>query len=56
MKKFLLLILNYLNGNFAYQNYLKHQKKNHPNQNPLSKKNFLREMQKLKWQKINRCC
>lgn len=56
MKKFLRLIRDYLNGNFAYQNYVEHCKKNHGAEKILDKKSFLRDCQKRKWQKINRCC
>ncbi len=63
MKKFLFkigyfisLLHNHLNGNFAYHNYLSHQQKNHPQKQPLSKKEFLRSQEKMKWQKVNRCC
>ncbi len=54
--KFLLLLRDYLSGNFAYQNYCERHKKNHPNEKILDKKTFLRDAQKAKWKKINRCC
>lgn len=54
--KFLKLLRSYLNGDFAYENYLKHQQQNHSNFPPLNKKDFLAAQQKNKWNKINRCC
>jgi len=54
MKKFLLLIYEYLNGDFAYKKYLQHHKKNHPGAKSLNKEEFLRE--KLRKKTINRCC
>ncbi len=57
MKKFLnflKLILQSLNGDFAYENYLKtHFAKDHK---VLSKKEFLLKRQEEKWKKVNRCC
>lgn len=57
MKKihnFFCLIFDYLNGNFAYKNYLEHQQKNHPKKTVLSKKKFLQE--RVETKKISRCC
>jgi uncharacterized short protein YbdD (DUF466 family) len=56
MRKFLRLIYDYLNGNFAYQNYVEHQQRSHSDEQVLDKKSFLRDKEKRKWQKINRCC
>ena len=61
MKKFFQLLRDYINGDFAYTKYLEHHQKNHSQQNPLDKKSldkksFLRERQRCKWEKINRCC
>jgi uncharacterized short protein YbdD (DUF466 family) len=47
---------NYIDGNFAYENYLQHHRKNHPDQKPLDKKSFFTAQQKNKFSKINRCC
>jgi uncharacterized short protein YbdD (DUF466 family) len=58
MKKFfafLSLIKKSLNGDFAYENYLKHAKI-HPDEKPLSKKEFLLQRQRDKAKKVNRCC
>ncbi len=53
---FLRLVKSYLNGDFAYQNYLTHHHKNHPNQPTLNKKEFILKQQREKWSKVNRCC
>jgi len=53
---FLKLLKSYINGDFAYKNYLQHHAKEHPNSTPLSKKDFFAAQQKHKWTKINRCC
>ncbi len=50
------LLQDYLNGDFAYNNYLKHHQINHPKQKPLDKRSFFNKMQKDKWNKVNRCC
>ncbi len=58
MKKFFNLILlfkNYINGNFAYQKYLEQHEK-HSHSQVLDKKSFLRDKEKCKWNKVNRCC
>jgi len=63
MKKFLhkfwrgfLLLRDHISGDFAYQNYLTHQQKNHRAKKVFSKKEFLRDKEKTKWNKVNRCC
>jgi uncharacterized short protein YbdD (DUF466 family) len=53
MKKILILIYRYLNGDFAYEKYLEHQKI-HPSKDILDKKTFLQN--RMKERKINRCC
>jgi len=50
------LFKEYLNGDFAYKNYLKHQSKNHPQELILSKKQFLQKRMNEKGNKMNRCC
>jgi hypothetical protein len=50
-------IIAYINGDFAYQKYLKfHQKKHFMNCKVIDKKTFLQQREKNKWGKINRCC
>ncbi len=59
MKKifnFLRLLKSHINGDFAYENYLNHQRRNHPKQEPLDKNSFLKQKEKEKWRKVNRCC
>jgi uncharacterized short protein YbdD (DUF466 family) len=53
---FFLLLREYISGDFAYKNYLQHCKKNHMQEKALDKKSFLRDKEKNKWNKINRCC
>ncbi len=55
-REFFKLLKNYINGDFAYENYLQHQHTKHPHLIPLSKKDFFAASQKNKWSKINRCC
>jgi uncharacterized short protein YbdD (DUF466 family) len=50
--QWLILLRDYISGDFAYQNYLKH----HPSEKTLDKKSFLRNKEKNRWDKINRCC
>ena len=47
---------NYLDGDFAYQNYLRHLRESHKMQKALDKKSFLRRREQEKWNKVNRCC
>jgi uncharacterized short protein YbdD (DUF466 family) len=54
MKSFLRLLFRYLNGDFAYENYLKFHNKTHPETEPLNRKTFLKE--RAKKRQINRCC
>ncbi len=56
MKNFLRLILEYLNGDFAYKNYLKRSAANSPQEKIMDKKSFLHHRQKCKWRNVNRCC
>lgn len=52
--KFLRLVLQSLNGDFAYENYLKTHSANC--EKLMSKKEFLLNKQEEKWKKVNRCC
>lgn len=56
MKKLIHLVIEYINGDFAYKKYLEHHKKAHKDEQPFNKEQFLRHQQKMKWKKINRCC
>ncbi|MBU6140412.1 MAG: putative selenoprotein [Proteobacteria bacterium] len=49
-------IKDYIDGDFAYENYLKHHQKFHKDEKALDKKSFLKNLQNKKWSKINRCC
>lgn len=54
--QFILILNDYLNGDFAYKNYCRHYSKHHPEKVIPTKRMFLRNYQKLKYNKINRCC
>lgn len=49
---FIKLVINYINGDFAYQQFLKHHKECYKP----TKKQFLAEKRKQKWRNCNRCC
>ena len=51
-----LAVKNYVDGDFAYDEYLAHHKKHHAESATLDKKQFLKNRQKEKFEKINRCC
>ncbi len=53
---FFIKIKQYISGDFAYENYLKHYTKNHPHESILSKKDFLNKKRKDSWSRVNRCC
>lgn len=53
---FLREVINYINGDYAYQAYLNNIKNSNLQTQPISKKDFLRLKQKRKWLGINRCC
>ncbi len=50
----IVIILEYLSGNFAYKKYLEHHFKNHAKSEPLNKNDFLRN--RLKNKSLQRCC
>ncbi len=45
-----------LSGDDAYEKYLKHQAKYHPEQLPLSPKEFFKAETERKWNGVRRCC
>ena len=49
---FMKLVVSYINGDFAYQQFLQH----HRGCCVPSKKQFLAAKRKQKWQNCNRCC
>ncbi len=56
IKKFLRKIKEYVEGDFAYQNYLEHCQKNHSDRKILTKEEFFKMQQKQKWEGVNKCC
>ncbi|HLD76965.1 MAG TPA: YbdD/YjiX family protein [Rickettsiales bacterium] len=54
--KILREIKNYVDGDFAYKQYVAHHKKYHAQKAILNKKDFLKQRQKDKFDGINRCC
>jgi uncharacterized short protein YbdD (DUF466 family) len=45
-----------LSGDDAYERYLQHHAKIHPQLAPLSRKAFFKQQQTRKWDGVNRCC
>lgn len=45
-----------LSGDDAYERYLQHHAKAHPQLIPLGRKAFFKQQQARKWNNINRCC
>ncbi|MEQ1602457.1 MAG: YbdD/YjiX family protein [Methylophilaceae bacterium] len=45
-----------LSGADAYERYLLHQVKHHPDKTPLTKAEFFKQWQDEKWAGIKRCC
>jgi uncharacterized short protein YbdD (DUF466 family) len=43
-------------GDNAYEKYLEHQQKSHPEAKPLSRKEFFKIETERKWSGIRRCC
>lgn len=56
IRKILLQLLREVSGDAAYQRYLRHHRRNHPNDAPLDRKAFFDSEQTRKWSGINRCC
>jgi len=54
--KLILLFRDHVTGELAYQNYLKRCGRKHPQGKIISKKEFLRNHEKSKWDNVNRCC
>jgi len=49
-------LLRRLSGDDAYERYLDHLVQTHPSVSPLSRSEFERRRQELKWSRISRCC
>ncbi|MFC3908887.1 YbdD/YjiX family protein [Legionella dresdenensis] len=45
-----------VSGDDAYERYLDHHKRAHPDIRPLDRKLFFKREQEKKWSGINRCC
>jgi uncharacterized short protein YbdD (DUF466 family) len=45
-----------LAGDDAYERYLAHHHRAHPEQRPLDRKAFYLERQRQKWSGVQRCC
>ncbi|MBA2491976.1 MAG: YbdD/YjiX family protein [Gammaproteobacteria bacterium] len=45
-----------LSGDDAYERYLRHCERNHPEQAPLSRRAFWDGQLDRKWSGVNRCC
>ena len=43
-------------GDDAYERYLEHQRRRHPDSVPLQRKDFYRAELDRRWSQINRCC
>ncbi len=54
--QFIKLFISYIDGDFAYKNYLDHHKKHHPLNPIIDKKTFLKQKQQDRYKSINRCC
>jgi len=48
--------LGWWNGDWAYARYLAHHAQAHPDQAPLSRKDYCAAEIKRKWSGISRCC
>ncbi len=49
-------IIRSLSGIDAYERYLAHCRKAHPDQTPLSRKAFFIQEQERQWSGVRRCC
>ncbi len=49
-------LLRQLSGDDAYERYLRHQAKQHPDETPLDRRHFFKREQERKWHGIKRCC
>lgn len=48
--------LRQVTGDDAYERYLAHQRRSHPDQQPLTREQYFRQRQDEKWSKVSRCC
>ena len=49
-------IVRQLSGDDAYERYLAHCRKVHPERTPLSRKEYFRMETERKWSGVRRCC
>ncbi|MFO7277356.1 MAG: YbdD/YjiX family protein [Pseudomonadota bacterium] len=49
-------LLRCATGDDAYERYLEHHRRTHPDRPPLSRREFFIEEQRRKWSGVNRCC
>ncbi len=54
--KLIRLFRDHITGELAYKNYLSHCGKNNPSEKIIDRKTFLRNREKSRWDKVNRCC
>lgn len=48
--------LRQVTGDDAYERYLEHHGKAHPDALPMSRRDYFKHLQDEKWNKISRCC
>ncbi|MFN0038968.1 MAG: YbdD/YjiX family protein [Burkholderiales bacterium] len=48
--------LREVTGDDAYERYVAHQKKVHPEETPMSQRDYFKCRQDEKWSKVSRCC
>jgi uncharacterized short protein YbdD (DUF466 family) len=48
--------LREVTGDDAYERYLAHQRTAHPDEAPLSRRDYFKCRQDEKWSKVSRCC
>jgi uncharacterized short protein YbdD (DUF466 family) len=49
-------LLRQATGDDAYERYLAHQRAQHGDRTPLSRRDYFRQRQEQKWSKVSRCC
>jgi uncharacterized short protein YbdD (DUF466 family) len=49
-------VIRTLSGDDAYERYLAHTRVQHPDAEPLSRREFYDRRQRDKWQGVSRCC
>jgi uncharacterized short protein YbdD (DUF466 family) len=48
--------LREVTGDDAYERYLAHHQKAHPDRTPMTREQYFRKRQEEKWSKVSRCC